>query len=208
MIQTILNNFSNNSEILKKNKQTLLKELEDKILKDFNCELKDSANNLVFGKGNPNAQILFIGEAPGEKEDLQGIPFVGSAGKQLDKLLNQINLTIEDVYVANILKYRPPKNRNPTIQEIKNHTPFLIKQIEIINPKVICTLGNYATKFVLANFNADEMNKIQGITTLHGICTKLNERLIFPLYHPAALLYNPKLRELMIQDFNKLKEIL
>src|SRR3990167_2004068 len=96
------------------------------------CPLKDAATNLVFGKGNPEAKILFIGEAPGANEDLQGLPFVGAAGKQLDSFLHMINLCIEDVYIANILKYRPPDNRPPNKDEIRTHTPFLIEQIKII----------------------------------------------------------------------------
>ncbi|MCC7574160.1 uracil-DNA glycosylase [Candidatus Woesearchaeota archaeon] len=187
-------------------KQEQLKIIEQEIKENLNCPLKKTATNLVFGKGNPDAKILFIGEAPGEKEDQQGIPFVGSAGKKLDELLKKIDLTMEDVYIANILKYRPPKNRNPTTEEIKNHTPYLIKQIKIINPQIICTLGNYATKFVLAGFTTNGMNKIQGITKLHGETQKINELIIMPMYHPAATLYNPDLKETLEKDFEKLKQ--
>lgn len=132
------------------NKTFALKKLEQEISKKLNCELKKDAN-LVFGKGNPDAKIMFIGEAPGKKEDEKKEPFVGRAGTELNKCLEHINLTLNDVYIANILKYRPPKNRNPTKQEIIIHAPYLIKQIEIIQPKIICPLGNFATKFVLAN---------------------------------------------------------
>src|SRR3989344_3568304 len=124
-------------------KETALNEIRKKILSDMTCPLKDAATNLVFGKGNPNAPILFIGEAPGEQEDKQGLPFVGAAGKQLDRLLHTIGLTLDDVYIANILKYRPPNNRNPTVDEIRRHTPYLIDQIKIINPRIIATLGNF-----------------------------------------------------------------
>ena len=171
-----------------------------------------SENNLVFGKGNPKAKILFIGEAPGAKEDELGVPFVGQAGKELDKLLNGIGLGIEDVYIANILKYRPPNNRNPTMEEIKSHTPFLIKQIEVINPKIISTLGNYATKFVLAGFNTKEMNKIEGIGKIHGkpknIFLDGTQRIVIPLYHPASMLYNPNLRQVLQQDFSIISSFL
>lgn len=176
------------------------------------CELFETRTNVVFGKGNKNADILFIGEAPGEKEDLQGLPFVGRAGKQLDKLLNQIGLGIDDVYIANILKCRPPKNRNPKTDEIKKCTPYLIEQIKAINPKVIATLGNYSTKFVLSNFKPEEMKKIEGIATLHGIPKKIKfenkEFTVVPIYHPAAMMYNPKIKEAFEHDFKEMAKII
>jgi uracil-DNA glycosylase len=195
-----------------KDKSEGLDIIKSKILDEMNCPLKDAAKNLVFGKGNPNASIMFIGEAPGAKEDEQGIPFVGAAGKELDKLLRSISLTLEDVYIANILKYRPPENRDPNIEEIYRHTPYLIEQIKVISPKIICTLGNYSTKFVLAQFNIPNMKNIPGITLLHGKINHLSidgmDFMIIPLYHPAAMLYNPKLREILAQDFLKMGEIL
>src|SRR3989344_1403142 len=124
-------------------KSELLAIIRQKIIDEMKCPLKDAATNLVFGKGNPEAKIFFIGEAPGKNEDLQGEPFVGQAGKQLDELLKLIDLSLEKVYIANILKYRPP---------------------EIIIP-----LGNYATKFVLAHFNPEQMKTVTGIAQLHGI---------------------------------------
>ncbi len=185
--------------------EELKKEIESK-------NLPLAENNLVFGKGNPKAKILFIGEAPGAKEDELGVPFVGSAGKELDKLLNSINLDLDDVYIANILKYRPPNNRNPSIEEIKSHTPFLIKQISIINPKIICTLGNYATKFVLSGFEVLGMNKIEGISKLHGkpknIVLAGSPRIVIPLYHPASMLYNPGLRKVLELDFKVISSFL
>ena len=145
-----------------KSNQELLNEVIKDIEDNLVCELKDAATNLVFGKGNAECDILIIGEAPGAKEDIEGYPFVGRAGKNLDKLLNIINLNLDDVYIANILKYRPPKNRDPTKDEMKNHTPYLIKQIKIIKPKIIATLGNYSTKFVLSGFDSDNMKKVKG----------------------------------------------
>ncbi len=193
------------------NKQRKLKEIEEEA-KNKELPLKETATNLVFGKGNPKAEILFIGEAPGAKEDEQGLPFIGAAGKELDKLLNKINLSIEKVYIANILKYRPPKNRDPRKEEIESHTPILIKQINAINPKIICTLGNYATKFILAGFKTETMAKVQGISKLHGKIKniEINNKnyTIIPLYHPAAMLYNPRLRETLDEDFQKIKETL
>ena len=193
-------------------KQDELNAVKEKIEKEMVCPLKDHATNLVFGKGNPDAQILFIGEAPGEKEDLQGIPFVGSAGRELDKLLRSIGLTLDECYIANILKYRPPENRNPAMDEIIRHTPFLIEQIKIIKPKVVVTLGNFSTKFVLGDFQPEQMKKIGGITFLHGkaVIKKIGslEFIVFPLFHPAAILYNPKLRTELEQDFLRIKELL
>lgn len=189
-----------------------LEAVKNKILSGMKCPLKDAAKNLVFGKGNPNADIMFIGEAPGAQEDLQGIPFVGAAGKELDKLLRSINLTLDDVYITNILKYRPPDNRDPAVDEIYRHTPYLIEQIKIIKPKIICTLGNYSTKFVLAHFNIPKMTEISGITKLHGRVNhisidEMNFKVI-PLYHPAAMLYNPNLRQVLAKDFLEMEKIL
>jgi len=194
------------------NKINELNKIQSKILTEMKCPLKDAAKNLVFGKGNPDASIMFIGEAPGAQEDEQGIPFVGSAGKELNKLLSSIGLTLDDVYIANILKYRPPENRDPAIDEIYRHTPYLIEQIKVIKPKIICTLGNYSTKFVLAQFNIPNMKKIAGITQLHGKVNNLNiegmDFMVIPLYHPAAMLYNPNLRPILGQDFLEMGKIL
>ena len=186
-------------------KREELEKIKQKILSDMQCPLKDAATNLVFGKGNPDAPILFIGEAPGEKEDLQGIPFVGRAGKELDELLQLIGLTLEKVYIANILKYRPPNNRDPAVDEIRRHTPYLIDQIKVIQPAIIATLGNFSTKFVLSGFDVEGMKKVGGISFLHG---KIIEKevdgvkyVVVPLYHPAAMLYNPVLRDDLKKDF-------
>jgi len=196
----------------KNKKQKLLDELKQDILNNLNCPLKKEAKNLVFGKGNPDAKILFIGEAPGAKEDELGIPFVGRAGKDLDKALNKINLTLDDIYIANILKYRPPKNRDPKKEEIINHTPYLIKQIQIIKPKIIATLGNFSTKFVLSNFNPENMKKIEGISEINGKKFKVklenDEFLIIPIYHPSAMIYKPSLREDFEKDFQIFAKII
>jgi len=189
-------------------KQESLNAIRQRILSDMKCPLKDAATNLVFGKGNSDAPILFIGEAPGKKEDLQGIPFVGAAGRELNKLLSGISLTLDDVYIANILKYRPPKNRNPTTEEIRRHTPYLIEQIQAIKPRVICTLGNFSTKFVLAKFDVDGMKTVNGISQLHGQKIEIEidgeTFIVFPLYHPAAMLYNPRLRKELEADMTKI----
>ncbi|MFA4960793.1 MAG: uracil-DNA glycosylase [Candidatus Pacearchaeota archaeon] len=174
-----------------------------------NSDLFRSCTNIVIGKGNPRAEILFVGEAPGRNEDLQGFPFVGAAGKNLDKLLEKVGLTLDNIYVANILKCRPPENRGPQPEEIRAHTPWLIKQIREMKPKVVCSLGNYATKFFLAKGNVDEMENQAGITSVHGkvkeiVFDGLNIKLI-PLFHPAAIIYNQKLLPLWEADMEVVK---
>tara|TARA_Y100000034_G_scaffold101690_1_gene126145 strand:+ start:880 stop:1455 length:576 start_codon:yes stop_codon:yes gene_type:complete len=170
-------------------------------------ELCKNCKNVVVGKGNDNADILFVGEAPGAKEDLEGIPFVGAAGKNLDKLLDKIGLSLEDVYVANILKCRPPENRDPNPEEIRAHTPWLLKQISEIKPKVVCSLGNYATKFFMASGKVEDMKNQEGITKLHGKVREIEingqEIKLIPLFHPAAIIY----RRSLIDDWERDMEI-
>jgi uracil-DNA glycosylase len=189
--------------------QDLLKEIEDQLNNIVELPLKETSKNLVFGKGSPSAKIMFIGESPGNNEDIQGIPFVGAAGKNLDKLLNSVGLSLDSVYVANILKYRPPENRNPLPDEIKLHTPWLLKQIQIIKPSVICSLGNYATKFFLAKGEVDKMDKQPGITSLHGKVKEMDffglKIKLIPLFHPAAIIYNQKLKPLWEEDMEIVK---
>ena len=129
MTQHHLSDFDKKSD-----KQALLDAVAERIKTEMVCPLKDMAKNLVFGKGNPNAAIMVLGEAAGAREDELGMPFVGKAGQQLDRCLKKINLSLDDVYIANILKYRPPQNRNPTSEEMQRHTPYLIEQIKIIQP--------------------------------------------------------------------------
>lgn len=177
-------------------KVVLLEKLKEETEK-ADLPLKKEATNLVFGKGNADVEIMMIGESPGLNEDLQGLPFVGAAGKNLDKLLNEVGLSLDNVYIANILKYRPPENRAPLPAEIKAHTPWLIEQIKIIKPKVICSLGNYATKFFLANGVVDNMDEQPGITSVHGKVRIMDffglKIKLIPLFHPAAIIYNRKL---------------
>ena len=159
-----------------------------------NTEIFKNCINVVVGKGNLKASILFVGEAPGRNEDLEGFPFVGAAGKNLDKLLLKVGLSMNDVYIANILKCRPPENRAPSDDEIKAHTPWLLKQIKDIKPKVICSLGNYATKFFLAGADVGKMKDIPGITSVHGKVKMIDINgmvvKLIPLFHPAAIIYN------------------
>ncbi len=172
-------------------------------------EICKQCKNIVIGKGNIKAKILFVGEAPGRNEDEQGIPFVGAAGKNLDKLLSKVNLSIDDIYIANILKCRPPENRNPLPEEIRAHTPWLIEQIKEMKPKVVCSLGNYATKFFLSDLNPDKMDEQPGITSVHGKIKEINFQGIkfklIPLFHPAAIIYNQRLLPLWEKDMEIVK---
>ena len=189
------------------------KEILDKLEEDCrkaNLPLKEGALNLVFGKGNAEAEIMFIGEAAGRNEDEQGKPFVGAAGKNLDALLAKVGLTLNDVYITNILKYRPPENRNPSPEEIKAHTPWLIEQIKEIKPKVICSLGNYSTKFFLSDGEVERMDKMPGITQVHGKIRIMDfhgvKIKLIPLFHPAAIIYNRSLIGLWEKDMEIVKE--
>jgi DNA polymerase len=159
---------------------------------------------VVFGVGDPHADLMFVGEAPGFHEDKQGLPFVGQAGKLLDKLLAGIGLERADVYIANVLKCRPPGNRDPAPDEIESCEPHLFRQIELIEPRVVATLGNFATKLL--------SGKQTGITRVHGVEQETTvggrQVLLYPLYHPAAALYTPRMLEVLQQDFARLPELL
>ena len=173
-------------------------------------EIFKNCTNIVVGKGNLNADILFVGEAPGKNEDEQGLPFVGRAGKNLDELLAKVGLSLEDIYIVNILKCRPPENRNPLPDEIRAHTPWLIEQIKSIKPKVICSLGNYATKFFLSGGDVDAMDKQLGITALHGKVRYVEiggvKIKLIPLFHPAAIIYKRDLIPLWEKDMEIVKK--
>jgi uracil-DNA glycosylase len=168
------------------------------------CRLAQGRTQVVFGAGNPRADLMFVGEAPGFHEDKQGIPFVGQAGKLLDKLLGAVGLWRDDVYIANVLKCRPPGNRDPQPDEIESCEPHLFRQIELIEPKVIATLGNFATKLL--------SGRPLGITRVHGQEQALTiagrSVVLFPLYHPAAALYTPAMLKVLEADFARLPEIL
>jgi len=168
------------------------------------CALAQGRTQVVFGVGNPEADLMFVGEAPGFHEDKQGKPFVGQAGNLLDRLLAGIGLEREAVYVANVLKCRPPGNRDPQPQEIEACESHLFRQIELIEPKIVATLGNFATKLL--------SGKPTGITRVHGTeqPTTLGGRrvLLYPLYHPAAALYTPAMLKVLEEDFARLPGLL
>jgi len=168
------------------------------------CPLKDTRTKLVFGAGNANADLMFVGEAPGATEDQQGLPFVGRAGKLLDQLLEEIGIQRSDVFITNVICCRPPGNRDPLPDEIEACKPYLYRKIELIEPKVICTLGNFATKLLTGNPT--------GITRVHG---RPQEREVagrvlqlFPIFHPAAALRTDAIKQLLREDFAKLPALL
>jgi DNA polymerase len=168
------------------------------------CRLAGTRTQVVVGDGNPDADLMFVGEAPGFHEDQQGVPFVGQAGKLLDRLLGEIGLSRDRVYIANVLKCRPPGNRDPQPDEIEACEAHLFRQVELVRPKVVATLGNFATKLL--------SGKPLGITRVHGYEqeTTLGGRrvLLYPLYHPAAALYTPKMLEVLEADFRRIPELL
>jgi DNA polymerase len=165
------------------------------------CKLaKLGRTQVVFGVGNPHASIMFVGEAPGFNEDQQGEPFVGAAGKLLNDLLQSANLSRDQIYIANVIKCRPPNNRDPEPDEVETCKPFLMQQIQMIRPKLVCTLGNWATQTLL--------ERKVGITKVKGQAFYMKDFVIFPLLHPAAALHQGNLIDTLKDDFKKLKEFL
>ena len=168
------------------------------------CGLRKGCSRVVFGDGNPDAKILFIGEAPGKKEDELGVPFVGAAGKFLNEMLASIKLKREDVYIANVCKCRPPENRDPLPKEIKTCWPWLLGQIEIIDPKIIVTLGRHSLNRFMPEAKISKAHGKLFEANIPGI----GMRKIFALYHPAAALYNGSMRKTLLADFKKLSKFL
>ena len=180
--------------------QIPLEELRAQVQACRGCPLAEGRTNVVFGDGNPEARVMFIGEAPGKNEDLQGVPFVGAAGKYLDELLGFAGLRREEVYIANILKCRPPSNRDPRPEEIQLCTPYLREQTRTVDPEIIVTLGNFAPKFVLKTD--------RGITGLHGQLHQAGKFKVFPVFHPAAALYDSSKKVALEDDFTTLGKFL
>jgi DNA polymerase len=185
-------------------RRELLKAVYEEAKVCVRCPLHQTRTTVVFGSGNANADLMFVGEAPGANEDRMGLPFVGQAGKLLEKLLGEIGLERTDVFIANTLKCRPPQNRDPHPNEIESCQEYLLRQVELIEPVVICTLGNFATKLLRADTT--------GISRLHGqpeirIIGPRAVRL-YPLYHPAAALYTPSTLEMLRADFHRIPELL
>ena len=182
--------------------------LKDKLVSANPCPvLAKGASQVVFGSGNPDADIIFVGEAPGKKEDILGVPFVGASGKFLDEMLAHVGLNRHDVYITNIVKFRPPENRDPSPAEKEAFWPYLLEEISIIKPKIIATLGRHSGQAFIKSLRIGvdhgqpqivEMNVAQSAFSLT----------VLPLYHPAAAIYNRKLRETLLQDFESIKELI
>jgi uracil-DNA glycosylase len=168
------------------------------------CALSQTRTQVVFGSGSPTAELMFVGEAPGFHEDKQGVPFVGAAGKLLGKLLDGIGMSRDDVWICNVLKCRPPGNRDPLQEEIEACEPHLWRQIELIQPALIATLGNFATKLL--------SGKPAGITQVHGreqqVVLGGNPVTLYPIFHPAAALYTPRMMQALEEDFRRIPELL
>ena len=185
-------------------KQKLLEQIAADIRDKNVCpDLAKEATHLVMGDGNLNSDIVFIGEAPGKNEDLQGLPFVGAAGKFLNEMLAAAGLERKDIYITNIVKYRPPNNRDPLPEEKAAFWPYLLKQLQVINPKVVITLGRHSMEYFLPGMKIGE---------IHGQPKRIqfgdHKIVIIPLFHPAAALYNGSLRQTLIDDFLKVPEVI
>jgi DNA polymerase len=196
--------------VIKSNKPALLKQIAADIIENNVCpDLAQTATQLVMGDGNEDATIVFIGEAPGKNEDRTGKPFVGAAGKFLDEMLTSIKLSREDIYITNIVKYRPPNNRDPLLAEKRAFWPYLLQQLAVIEPQIIITLGRHSMEAFLPD---------QLISQVHGkpyrqklvldVTKPLAEIIILPLYHPAAALYNGSLRSTLLADFATIPQLL
>lgn len=182
------------------NKKQLLDQMAAEIKSKNVCpDLVKTAKNLVMGDGSLDAEIVFIGEAPGKNEDEQGKPFVGAAGKFLNEMLGEISLKREDVYITNIVKYRPPNNRDPLPDEKEAFWPYLLQQLRIIHPKIVVTLGRHSMEYFLPNCK---------ISQVHGQPKRQGDLVILPLFHPAAALYNGSMRQTLIDDFKNLPKII
>ena len=191
-----------------------LKKIKEEVINCKKCSLyRDRIDNKyypVIGEGNHQAKVIFIGEAPGANEAKTGRPFCGASGKILDKLLESVGIERKDIYIANILKCRPPNNRNPKTEEIFACVPYLEKQIEVIKPRLICPLGNYSTAFILEKYGLKD--EIQGISKIHGKLFKakasFGKKEIIPFYHPAVAVYNANMKEILEKDFQILKSFI
>lgn len=185
-------------------KQVLLEQIKADIVENNICpDLAREATNLVMGDGNIDADIVLIGEAPGKNEDEQGLPFVGAAGKFLDTMLEGAGIKRSDVYITNIVKYRPPNNRDPQPAEKEAFWPYLVRQLDVIQPKIVVTLGRHSMEYFLPD---------RKISEIHGQPKRIpfggSKIVVVPLYHPAAALYNGGMRATLVEDFNKLLKII
>ncbi|MFP4558472.1 MAG: type-4 uracil-DNA glycosylase [Archaeoglobaceae archaeon] len=182
-----------------------MEEIEKEILSCGKCPLWKTNTNYVPGDGNYQAEVVFVGEAPGKEEDLQGKPFVGAAGRVLTEMIEGVlNLSRKDVYITNILKCRPPHNRDPQPEEVEACTPYLLRQLEAIDPSVLVCLGKHSASFAFSLFDLD----FPGISKVKGQLKEVNGMKIIAVYHPAAILYRPQLRESYEKDFQKIATLI
>lgn len=168
------------------------------------CPLSETRTRVVFGAGNADAELIFVGEGPGAEEDRRGLPFVGRAGQLLNELLEGIGLSRDEVFVTNTVKCRPPGNRDPRPEELEACRPYLDRQLQLIEPKVVATLGNFSTKLITGNQTG--ITRVRGTPQLHELAGR--SVYVFPLLHPAAALRTPKMKDLLIEDFGRLRELL
>jgi len=194
--------FTNPGSVLyfrKMNKEELLEQVNKALRSCKKCRLSRTRTNVVPGEGDTNAEIMFVGQCPGFHEDQQGKPFVGRAGQLLDELLDSVNLKRGKIFITNIVKCRPPENRDPMVDEVRACSPYLERQIKIINPRLIVTLGRFATEFFIPEGR---------ISQIHGVPHRVRGRLILPLYHPAAALRSPGVLGELRRDFKKIPQVL
>jgi|TARA_B110000914_G_C15443268_1_gene437171 uracil-DNA glycosylase family 4 len=198
-----INRYKSNSNLAVKGPRgKKLQDLKDSISKIKNCELKKASTNIVFSDGNPEAKIMIIGEGPGANEDLEGVPFIGRTGELLDKMLLSINLDRDNVYISNVVNYRPPDNRNPTNEEIVRYLPFLVKHIEIINPQILILLGSTALNAIIDNNKTISNVRGKWIEKKIGICNTS----VIVSFHPAFLMRQPDQKKLSWLDLKMIRK--
>jgi|TARA_B110000438_G_scaffold284442_1_gene313520 uracil-DNA glycosylase family 4 len=197
-----LNRYKNIRTFHSGNKEVLLKKLNISIDSIKNCELKNNATNLVFADGNPSSKIMIIGEGPGANEDKEGVPFVGRAGQLLDKMLESINLDRKNVYITNVVNYRPPENRKPNDEEVARYLPYLIKHIEIINPKILLLLGSTALNTIIGNEEVISKARGKWIHKKIGSCSSA----IIASFHPAFLMRQPDQKKMAWIDLKMIRK--
>ncbi len=197
-----INRYKNKDLILEGNREEKLKKLKDSIKNIKNCKLKEYATNLVFSDGNNKSKIMIVGEGPGANEDKEGVPFVGRAGQLLDKMLLSINLDRKNVYITNVVNYRPPENRKPTEEEIARYLPYLTKHIEIINPKILILLGSTALNTIIGNQEVISKARGKWIEKDIGKCSTL----VIPSFHPAFLMRQPEQKKMAWIDLKMIRQ--
>ena len=198
-----INRYKINSNLaIKGSKSKELQELKDKITNIKNCELKKNSINIVFSDGNPNSKIMIVGEGPGANEDLEGVPFIGKTGELLDKMLQSINLDRDNIYITNVVNYRPPENRNPTAEEIARYLPYLTKHIEIINPKILILLGSSALNAVIGGEQKISEIRGQWIDKKIGKCNTS----VIVSFHPAFLMRQPNQKAMSWVDLKMIRK--